>query len=123
MDRARWPGLRAAALACLAAAGCFAREKPDLNSPDAALKIPAIKSSVRQHDPRAIAALVKDLDSDDPAVRFYAIEGLRRMTGQTFDYRYYDDEIRRKPAVKAWHAWLAHEQGSPPATTEPSTKP
>ena len=50
--------------------------------------------------------LIRDLDSDDPAVRFYAIEGLQRLTGQTFDYHYYDDEIDRHPAMLKWRQWL-----------------
>lgn len=50
--------------------------------------------------------MVKDLDSDDPAVRFYAIGGLKRLTGQTFGYHYYEDEQQRRPALEKWKAWL-----------------
>jgi hypothetical protein len=118
--------------ACLCVAGgCFGREKPDINSEDAALKIPAIKTSVRERRKtiRVATRLVKDLDSDDAAVRFYSIEGLQRLTGETYGYRYYDDEIERKPALREWQAWLARIRGeTPPVTpavpaTAPSTAP
>jgi hypothetical protein len=118
--------LSCAALVCLAG-GCFGREKPDIDSNDAALKIPAIKSSVRERRKTIHVAtrLVKDLDSDDAAVRFYAIQGLERLTGETYGYRYYDDEIERKPALRQWQAWLARIRGETPAlpTSAPSTAP
>ena len=109
--------------ALVALTGCFSRERPDIDSPDAALKIPAIKASVRQRQKtvRVATRLVADLESDDPAVRFYAIQGLQRLTGQTFGDRYYDDDARRKPAVVEWKAWLAQVRGEPPPTTTAPT--
>lgn len=89
--------------------GCLPapRPKPVLTDPDPSLKIPAIKLSVQNKDTSAAAQLVKDLNSDDPAVRFYAIEGLRKLTGEDFGYRYYDDTDAREPAIERWKAWLA----------------
>ena len=80
-----------------------------VTNPDPSGKIPAIVEAVRRGDRRALNHLVKDLDNDDPAVRFYAIEGLRRLTGQTCGYRYYDDEDERQPAIQAWKQWLAKQ--------------
>lgn len=77
-----------------------------VSDPDPAVKIPAIKASVAARDTSAVAQLVKDLDSDDAAVRFYAIQGLQRLTGQTFGYLYYADDEQRRPAVEKWQAWL-----------------
>jgi hypothetical protein len=77
-----------------------------VTNPDPAGKIPAYKEAVRAHDCNAVRQMVKDLDSDDPAVRLFAIEGLRRLTGETFDYKYYDDEHARRPALRRWQAWL-----------------
>lgn len=101
--------------------GCFAPEKPSITSDDPSLKIPAIRQSALAHNRSAVHQLVKDLDSDDPAVRFYAINGLKEITGNTFGYRYYDEEAERKPAVDLWKQWLKQQEGS--ATAPPTTKP
>lgn len=77
-----------------------------MDNPDPSGKIPAIKDAVEARDLAAARQLIKDLESDDPAVRFFAIQGLQRLTGQTFGYRYFDDERARKPALEKWHAWL-----------------
>jgi hypothetical protein len=45
-------------------------------------------------------------------VRFYAIEALEKLTGQTFGYAYYRDDDARRPAVEQWQAWL---KGQPAA--------
>jgi len=91
-------------------AGCTApRAKPLITEEDPANKIPAISMAVQKKDLGAAKQLVTDLDSDDPAVRFYAIEGLRRLTGQTFDYLFYDDAVARKPAIGRWQEWLASQ--------------
>src|SRR4051794_2961993 len=83
-----------------------------INNPDPSGKIPAMKEAVRVHDLRAAPQLVKDLESDDGAVRFYAIEALHRLTGETFGYVYYQDEAQREPALKKWKDWLARQPQS-----------
>jgi hypothetical protein len=90
--------------------GCARPQGRGLADDDASFKIPAIKSAVQQKDERAIPQLVADLESSDPAVRFYAIEGLERLTGETFGYDYYDDEPDRQQAVDRWKQWLADRQ-------------
>jgi len=106
-------------LALFALVGCFSREPIDIKSQDPAAKIPAIKQAVEAKDLSAARQLVKDLDSDDPAVRFYAIGGLQRLTGESFGYVYYDDDDARKSAVKRWQMWLAsQESGGDAATTQ-----
>ena len=77
-----------------------------VNNPDPLGKIPAFKDAVRDRDRQAARQMVKDLDSTDPAVRMFASIGLRRLTGQSFGYKYYDDEPQRLPAIKRWQAWL-----------------
>jgi hypothetical protein len=69
--------------------------------------IPAIQEAARKKDRKAIPELVKQLDNDDPAIRFYAISALQDITGQTFGYHYFDDKPRRKPAVEKWAEWAA----------------
>jgi hypothetical protein len=96
-------------IAIATSGGCFDRDPYSLLSRHAPQKIPAIKEAVDHHDESAIPELVHDLDSDDSAVRFYAIEGLKRLTGQDFEYHYYMDAADRKPSVMKWRQWL-HDQ-------------
>ena len=106
----RYAIVRAAGLnlaIALVAVGCSEPTGPKtVASRNLAIKVPAIKDAVANKDMSAAAQLVSDLDSDDPAVRFYAIEGLERLTGQTFGYVYYDDRDARRPAVMKWRKWL-----------------
>ena len=80
-----------------------------VTNPDPSGKIPAIIEAVKKGDRSALPQLVKDLDNDDPAVRLYSIEGLRRITGHTFGYNYYDDEDERQPSIQLWKQWLAKQ--------------
>jgi len=106
-SRCRWVVCAACLLGVALAAGCTAPRGPlVVTDPDPSVKIPAIKNAVRKRDRNALRQLVADLDSDDPAVRFYAISGLERFTGQRFGYDYYADEQRREPAVRRWREWL-----------------
>jgi hypothetical protein len=91
----------------LAGCGGISRGQRLVTNPDPSAKIPAIKASVQTNDTSVVQQLIKDLESDDPAVRFYAIAGLQRLTGQTFGYQYYADEPQRAAAVQQWKAWLA----------------
>ena len=106
---------------CIAA--CTAPRGPlVVTDPDPSIKIPAIKVAVARKDVSAARQLVKDLESDDAAVRFYAINGLRRLTGENFGYLYYEEVEERKPALRRWQAWLAQVEQSAKqeaATTQP----
>jgi hypothetical protein len=75
-------------------------------NPNPAVKIPSIKDAVSDRDLSAAPELIKSLDSDDPAVRFYAIEGLRRLTGEDFGYRFYQEKDQRRPAIARWRKWM-----------------
>jgi hypothetical protein len=97
-------------LGAVALAGCNSGggAGPKLvSNPDASGKIPAMKISAETKDFSAVTQLVRDLESDDPAVRFYSINTLQRLTGETFNYQYFGDEERRAVAVGRWRAWLA----------------
>ncbi len=91
--------------------------RPSVQSDNPELMIPAVKRDVMTHDERDDPQLVRDLNDPDPAIRFYAIQGLRRLTGDDFGYRYYDDEPARAPAVSRWRAWLAGRGGGPVTTS------
>ena len=95
-------------LVLICVVGCSARTGPKgFASDDSAEKIPAIKRAGEQRDTRAVPLIIKELANDDPAVRFYAIEALERITGQTLGYHYYDSEESRAAAVGRWEKWLA----------------
>jgi hypothetical protein len=81
-----------------------------VTSPDPAVKIPAIEKAVRERDQSAVPQLVKDLDSDDAAVRLYANHALQALTGQDFGFKYFDDDDQREAAAERWRQWLKERQ-------------
>jgi hypothetical protein len=94
-------------LALLCAIGCQDPRGPvSLNSDDPDLKIIAIRNCAADNDQRDIPKLVENLNSDDPAIRFYSIEALHRLTHDDFGYHYYEEEDQRAPALLRWQAWL-----------------
>jgi hypothetical protein len=106
------------------AGACFAPDGPKVvSSHDPSLKIPAIKTAVDQRDFSTIRQMIKDLESDDPAVRFYASSGLERLTGETFGYHYFVDEAQRAPAVEKWTAWAAGWEAGARHAVQASSKP
>jgi hypothetical protein len=102
--------------ALLTITGCFGgggRGPAVLSSNDPGSKIPAIKkASDDPRDSETARQLVKSLESDDPAVRFYAIRGLQTLTGETFGYVWYVDEPDRRTAMDQWKRWLDAHAGS-----------
>jgi len=97
-----------ASLAAVSSWSCRAPRPPvSIKNEDTDIKVLAIKKAAREKDKSAIPQLVEELSNDDPAVRFYAIEALEELTGQTMDYKYFEDEDGRKEAVDKWKTWLA----------------
>lgn len=96
-------------VAAMALIGCASPAGKGLRDDDASFKIPAIKQAVERNDRSAIPELINSLASDDAAVRFYAIEGLKRLTGQTLDYHFYDPEPDRLAAIDRWKQWQAEK--------------
>jgi hypothetical protein len=86
--------------------GCFSPDPPSINSDSPPSAIPAIKAAAASNDRTAIPRLIEDLNDPDSAIRFAAIQALEKITGQTLDYRYYDEEPARRPAVQRWRQWL-----------------
>jgi hypothetical protein len=94
----------------ISALGCAApRGQPSLDSDDIDLCIRAIKQAAHDRDASAVPKLVGMLNSDDPAIRFYASDALERITGQTLGYRFYDDEEQRRAAMSRWKQWLSEQ--------------
>ena len=99
----------------LCAPGCFGggRQPATLSSNDPGSKIPAIKQAVAAKETQTARVLVKALESNDPAVRFYAIRGLQDLTGETFGYVWYtEDEKVRQWSLDKWKQWLDANAGS-----------
>ena len=99
-----WRGLLMSA--AIAAGGCSPPESRYIGAVDPLGNIPAIQKAGDTHDRTAIPALVGQLNDDDPAIRFYAIGALTKITGQTLDYHYYETADQRRPAVERWKQWL-----------------
>jgi hypothetical protein len=100
-------------------AGCSAPRPPlVVSDPDPSVKIPAIKKAVREKDKEAARQMVLDLESDDPAVRFFAIQGLQRLCGNDLGYRYWETEQNRQAAVERWKQWLDGEGADAKADTK-----
>jgi hypothetical protein len=93
----------------LLAGGCFSPDPKSLDSDSAPSAVPAIKDAADADDHKAVPRLIEDLSDNDPAIRFAAITALQKITGQTFDYRYYDHEDARRPAVQRWQQWLKEQ--------------
>jgi hypothetical protein len=91
--------------------GCIPRRpRPDVGHPDLSVKIPSYVRAVEREDHSAIPRLIHDLEDTDPAVRFYAIEALYRLTGERFEYNYFSREAERLEAVQRWRRWLERQQ-------------
>jgi HEAT repeat protein len=78
----------------------------DLNSPDPRERATAALHAGQTKDTSAVPLLVDRLEDPDPAVRFYAIEALRRITGEDFGYAYYQSDAERAHAVERWRNYL-----------------
>jgi hypothetical protein len=92
---------------CALVVGCSESKGPrTVKNPDPTVSIPAIKADVQNRDQKDVAQMVANLNDDDPAVRFYSIQALRRLTGDDFGYRYYENDDARAPAVTQWNQWL-----------------
>ena len=92
---------------CALMASCSESKGPrTVKNPDPTVSIPAVKTDVQNKDQKDVAQMVLNLNDDDSAVRFYAIQGLQRLTGDDFGYRYYQDADGRAAAVAKWNQWL-----------------
>ncbi len=80
-----------------ASEGGFESENP-------ASKLYAIRQAGGQHDKTRIPQLIEQLNSDDPAVRMYAIIALEKLTGDRLQYDPYAPAHQRDAAVRRWVA-------------------
>ncbi len=80
----------------------------DEEAPDG--RIHAIIDAARTRDTAKIPDLIAQLDSDDPAVRLFAIRTLELLTDQTHGYHHADSPAAREMAIDNWVQWLAAQR-------------
>lgn len=78
----------------------------DLDSPDPAVRIMAIKWAGDSKASSAVPRLVDFLHDEDASVRFFAVEALRRITGTDNGYDYKASPQLRAEAVERWREFL-----------------
>ena len=74
----------------------------DLEHPEVAVRICAIKWAGENRVSEAVPLLVDRLSEQDPSVRFFAIGSLRRITGTDHGYDYKANTAERSAAVAVW---------------------
>ncbi|HYE03775.1 MAG TPA: HEAT repeat domain-containing protein [Phycisphaerales bacterium] len=105
-----------AILVGLGPVGC-SRPEPTFEAPDPGTRLRALERAVASDDRRSIPNLITLLDSDDPAVRLFAVLALRDMTGTTMGYEHAAPEQERRAAADRWEAW--YKSGAPAPPPEP----
>jgi len=113
-EHSKWPACAGywtlVVLVVLAVSGCSPFDRKvvlsDLESQDPMVRIRAMKWAADNSVRPAVPQLVDSLQSEDEAVRFYAIEALRRVTGTDCGYDYKTPPHRRAAAVKRWREFL-----------------
>jgi HEAT repeat protein len=92
-------------------------------SDDPDLRRDAIREAARTGNAQALPYLVDRLQDSEDDIRFYAIEALQRMTGQTLGYVAYEPSESRLAAVKRWREWLKGGRATAPAPVTEERKP
>ena len=84
----------------------------DLQSPDPTVRVMAIKWAGENKVSQAVPQLVDFLQHDDRSVRFYAIQGLQRITGTDNGYDYKANPKSRAAAVQRWREFINSNKSS-----------
>ncbi len=88
-----------------------------LEDDNPSVRLAAIVQAGQARDKAAAGQLVKGLGDSDGDVRFLSFVALKRITGQTMGYRYYDPPEVRAQAIQRWRQWLKeHKTFAAPAT-------
>lgn len=97
--------------------GCSANNPlKGLSSPDPRVRALSAVQAGQQKIWPAVPLLVDRLEDPDPAVRFYAVKALRRITGEQLGYLYYQRADQRRHAVERWRSYV--QQRCPPTEQE-----
>ena len=117
------PGFLAAALLAGVCGACGLKPlhyPADLGSPHPGLRARAVQAAVARNDAAAVPLLVDRLEDEDVAIRLYAAQALRRLTGKDFNYRYYRPLADRTQAVERWRRYVRSSARDAPRTQAPS---
>jgi len=104
---------------CWALSGCAGSDPRRLSPAEAlshtdpAVRIPAFQQAAEQQNKAAVPYLVEGLTDSNRAVRFYAIQALQRLTGETYGYDYKAGEAAREAAAARWRAALQQVKEQP----------
>jgi hypothetical protein len=103
-----------------AVGGCAA--PASFEDPDPASRLAALGEAVEAGDRSSIPDIITLLDSDDMAVRLFAILALEDLTGQTLGYDYAASPSDRRDAADRWEAWY-RESARGSAEPQPGSGP
>jgi hypothetical protein len=90
---------------------------------DPSVRMKAVLRAGRWKDRESMPYLVDRLTDGEAEVRFAAILALRRITDETFGYRYYESAAKREQAVRRWRQWLHGGRPASGPATSPATEP
>lgn len=70
------------------------------------MRIAAIHDAAQSGDRELLPLLVERLSDANDEARLFAFIALRKRTGKTFGYRYYDSREDRQEAIERWREYL-----------------
>lgn len=91
-------------------AGCSRPTPTGFDSAAPEGRLNAIVDAAARRDRSAIPDLIRQLASDDAAVRMIAIRALERITGQTLGYHHAEPPWKRDDAIDRWVQWSRQEE-------------
>lgn len=80
--------------------------KPDFEAGFARQREMAIIEEVRKGHSADVRAIVRMLDASEPSTRMIAIDGLERLTGETFGYDAFGPQDERAAAIERWVVYV-----------------
>ena len=99
--------------AAVVSAGCNGPEKGVAAGLQGELSSERVTACIRagqSRDKSVLPLLVERLEDTDADVRLFAINALKKITGQDLEYRYYASSADRGEAVLRWRQWLVKRQ-------------
>jgi hypothetical protein len=106
-------------------AGCGGYVGPRaVHNPDPAVNIPQMRRAVEAGDASVMPQLIAHLNDDDPAVRLFAVESLRRLTGRPLVFDWADDDrLHRQRQIEQIEKTIADNQTPGDVSTPGEERP